>query len=99
MLRFVEVAQEALEYDTKTESCRSSYHLREVYINPDYIISMRENISLKQKSTHEPLVEGMDKNLSFTELTISAPSPRYPKIIDVVGDPTEIIKKHYRRRR
>ena len=99
MLRFIEVVQKSLEYDTKTESCKSLSFLREIYINPDYIVSMRENTSLKQKSIHEPIVEGMDENLSFTELTVCASPHRATKVIDVVGDPTEIIKKYYGRQK
>ena len=96
MLRFIEVVQKSLEYDTETQSCKSAFSLREVYINPDYIISMKENVSLKQKSAHQTLVEGMDKNLSFTELTIYATGYVGAKIIDIVGSPEEIILKHYR---
>jgi|6_EtaG_2_1085325.scaffolds.fasta_scaffold18608_4 hypothetical protein len=96
MLRFIEVVHKSLEYDAKTESCKSLSFLRETYINPDYIISMRENTSLKQKFVHEPPIEGMDENLSFTELTIYTSTPGTTKVIDVVGDPGELIKKHYR---
>ena len=95
MLKFIEIVQEALEYDTKTESCKSSFSLREIYINPDYIVSMRENTTLKQRSLDKPLIEGMDENISFTELAINMRSPGYEKLVDVVGTPTEIIKKHY----
>ena len=96
MLRFVEVIQKSLEYDAKIQSCKSAYSLREVYINPDYIISMKENIPLKQKSSHQPLIENMDENLSFTELTIYAPGYAGAKIIDIVGSPEELVLKHYR---
>jgi|ETNvirenome_6_85_1030632.scaffolds.fasta_scaffold66143_4 hypothetical protein len=95
MLKFIEVVQKALEYDGKTESCKSSFSLREIYINPDYIVSMRENTALKQKSLNKPLIEGLDENISFTELAINMRSPGYEKLVDVVGTPTEIIKKHY----
>jgi len=98
MLRFVEITQKSLEYDNETESCKSLSFLREVYINPDYIISMRENASLKQEASNENLVEGIDKNLSFTELTVCA-SHRGAKVVNVVGGPTEIIEKYYRKRR
>jgi len=95
MLKFIEVVQKALEYDGKTESCKSSFSLRETYINPDYIVSMKENTVLKQRSLDKPLIEGMDENISFTELAINMRSPGYEKLVDVVGTPTEIIKKHY----
>jgi len=97
MLRFVEVVSKALEYDSEVESCRSLVFLRELYINPDYIISMNENVSLKRKSAEKPLVEGMDKNLSFTELTICTTVPSATRTVDVVGAPEEIIEKYYRR--
>ena len=95
MLKFVEVVEKPLEYDVETESCKSSSSLREIYINPDYIVSMKENEVLKQKSAHEPLVEGMNKSLSFTELTMHI-RPNGSGVLNVIGSPSEIIKKYHR---
>ena len=96
MLKFIEVVQESLGYDIDTESCKSFSFLREVYVNPDYIIKMRENTLLKRRVEEDSLVEGMDKNLSFTELTIYT-SPRATNTINVVGAPVELLEKYRRR--
>ena len=92
MLKFVEINKKVLEYDPALETCKAISSLREIYINPNYIVFMRENTSLKQEVTSSSLIEGMDKNLSFTELSVRA-SGGSPLIINVVGSLEEIAEK------
>ena len=98
MLKFVELTQKSLCYDSESETCKSFSSLKEIYVNPNYIISMRENENLKQQSKQGALVEGMDKNLSFTELVIYNPVGRLGTI-NVIGRPSDFVEewKKYQR--
>jgi hypothetical protein len=91
MLKLVEIRNGSSEYDPATRSCISSFSLKELYLNPAHIVMMRENSTLKSKATRGLLVDGMDKNMSFTELTISTPG-HMSKIVNIVGSPEEIFK-------
>jgi|TARA_R110000824_G_scaffold49483_21_gene138902 hypothetical protein len=91
MLKLIEIRNGSSEYDPVARSCKSSFFLKELYLNPDHIIMMRENSALKSKATRGLLVDGIDKNMSFTELVISTPG-HMSKIINIVGSPGEIFK-------
>jgi hypothetical protein len=96
VLKLIELVEKSLEYDPETESCKSSFLLREFFVNPDYIISMRENFSLRDKADAAALVDGMDKNISFTEISYAEGSRHGPKIINVIGRPIDILEKYKR---
>ena len=91
MLKFIEIREEPTCYNPETNSCKASFYLREVYINPDYIVLVRENISLKRKSSKSPLVEGIHSDMFFTEIIISTPG-HMSKTVNVVGSIEDIIK-------
>ena len=91
MQKFIEIRNGSSEYDPATRSCKSSFSLKELYLNPNHIVMMRENCTLKSKATKGPLIDGMDKNMSFTELTISTPGHML-KTVNIVGSPEEIFK-------
>lgn len=91
MLKFIEIRNGSSEYDPGTRTCKSSFSLRELYLNPSHIIMMRENSTLKSKAARGLLIDGMDKNMSFTELVISTPG-HMSKTVNIVGSPEEIFK-------
>ena len=85
MLKFIEIQRHAQNYDPAIESCRATFSLREVYINPNHIIMMKESSSLKSLSERKgPLVEGLTEGLSFTEVLVSTPG-HMSKTLNVVG--------------
>ena len=92
MLKFVEIVGKTQKYDPKLETCITSSHLEEIYINPDFIISMKVNASLKQEFLIKPFIEGLNKDVCFTELTIRAPGQTTQKI-NVIDDPANIIER------
>ncbi len=96
MLKFIEIQKAAQSYDPTIQSCRSTFSLREVYINPNHIIMMKENASLKSQAQRKgPLVEGMNKDLSFTEVLVSTPG-HMSKTINVIGS-LDTIAEEYKR--
>ncbi len=93
MIKFIEIYEDSLGYDESIGTCKSSFSLRELYLNPDYIISMSENNRLKQKSKSGILVDGMNENATFTELTVVASGKTMPKVYNVVGQPSSFLNK------
>lgn len=93
MLKFIEIQNHAQNYDPKIQSCRSTFSLREVYVNPNHIIMMKENSSLKAKSDRGPLIEGMAEGLSFTEVMVSTPG-HMSKTLNVVGSLDSIVEDY-----
>ena len=96
MLKLVEIVGES-SYDESKESIIESFLLREIFINPDYIITLRENVSLRNKSIKSPIVKGLNNNVFFTELKYSEGKTNGPKTINVVGRPLDIIQKYSER--
>jgi len=93
MLKLIEIREDSPCYDPKIGKCSTTFSLREIYVNPNYIILARENVTLKEKSFQGALVDGLSPDMSFTEIMISTPG-HISKTINVVGRTVDIIKDH-----
>ena len=62
-----------------TEVCKNNtlttkqndYTLREVFVNPEHVVMIREEARLQQINEECPLTEGLKHNHRFTKLTIN----------------------------
>jgi|TARA_R110002020_G_scaffold15453_4_gene55002 hypothetical protein len=61
-----------------TEVCHNStlttkqdYTLREVFVNPEHVVMIREEARMRSLNEQGALVEGIDKSHRFTKLTIN----------------------------
>ena len=62
-----------------TEVCRNNtlttkqndYSLREVFVNPEHVVMIREEAKLHQLNQQVPLTEGLKEGHRFTKLTIN----------------------------
>tara|TARA_B000000557_G_C20632140_1_gene382666 strand:+ start:432 stop:725 length:294 start_codon:yes stop_codon:yes gene_type:complete len=62
-----------------TEVCRNNtlttkqndYTLREVFVNPEHVVMIREEARLQQINEQTPITEGLKQNHRFTKLTIN----------------------------
>jgi len=63
---------------------RERYALREVIVNPDHVIVLRDNQSLVEKLRNDLLPEGLDPRQEFTKLTFDGGHSSLT--INVVGD-------------
>ena len=62
-----------------TEVCRNNalttqqndYTLREVFVNPEHVIMIREEARLREINNQVPLTEGLKQDHQFTKLTIN----------------------------
>tara|TARA_R110000796_G_scaffold122164_2_gene236486 strand:+ start:9323 stop:9604 length:282 start_codon:yes stop_codon:yes gene_type:complete len=52
-------------------SSRSNYILREVFINPDQVTMLREDVAMKSLLNEGRLPEGMNEHQSFTRLFLN----------------------------
>ena len=62
-----------------TEVCKNNalttkqedYSLREVFVNPEHVVMIREDARLQELNTRLPLTEGLNQGHRFTKLTIN----------------------------
>ena len=52
-------------------SSRSNYILREVFVNPDQVTMLREDVAMKSFLNEGRLPEGMNEHQSFTRLFLN----------------------------
>jgi hypothetical protein len=68
-----------------------SYTLREVFINPQRVVSMREDKGFQSLLSEGELPEGMNDNQTFTRIFLD--QGQGGRSIVVVGDPMSVDKK------
>jgi len=87
----MEIYSKPTAYNHELGMCKDSYGLREVYLNPRHIISMRHNEELNKKSKSVVLLQGLDKNVIFSQITVN--STRGTEVVNVVGSPRHLASK------
>ena len=92
MIKLTEIFSNPKQYDPATETVLESYGVREVFLNPRYVISVKENLSLYEKSQREELIEGLNRDFLFTELYLATPGSS-PQRLDILGSPAHISEK------
>ena len=92
MIKFIEIYEESAGYDDTLGLCRENFSLRELYLNPRYVVSMMIDHRLMQKSKSGVLVDGLSRDADFTQLTV-ATHGHMPKIYNVVGSPDSLLNK------
>ena len=84
-IKFVEV------YDNGVGTTRRDYSLRTVFINPDHVVCLREDVDTSRLLGEGKLPENLDKRQVFTRVSINGGT--YGQDIVVVGQIEEIYKK------
>ena len=87
MIKLVEIYNLPTEYDPEIGRPKDKMSLREVVINPSYVISLKDCQVLNDKKRHGPLVEGLSQDTSFTQLNLKTGA------INVVGSLDHILEK------
>tara|TARA_R100001460_G_scaffold30763_2_gene60654 strand:+ start:385 stop:678 length:294 start_codon:yes stop_codon:yes gene_type:complete len=70
---------------------QKKYSLRQVYLNPNHIVYMREEEALQRLLSEGRLMDGMDKRQTFTRITVNNNSTQQD--ILVVGNVDAIYEK------
>ena len=87
MIKLVEVC----ETKRATSALQKTYTLREIYVNPKHVISLREASSFQQKLVEGNMPEGLDPRQGFTKLTLDRGHTGLDVII--VGQPSIVESK------
>ena len=87
MIQLVEVC----ELSTASKNAKQRFTLREVYVNPKHIISLREDVNFEKKLHEGILPAELDERQRFTRLTIDKGNAGLE--IVVVGPPTVVEAK------
>ena len=89
MIQLVEVC----ELLSASKNSSQKFTVREVYINPKHVVSMREDVLYKQKLTEGILPSELDDRQRFTRITLDKGQTGLE--IVVVGEPRLIETKLY----
>ena len=92
MVKFTEIFSKPKQYDPVRERVTESYSVREVFLNPRYIISAREDVALHEKSQREEIIEGLNRNALFTEISLATPG-NSARLLSIVGPPELVLEK------
>jgi len=87
MIKLVEVC----EMINASSSSQRIYTLREIYVNPKHIVSLREESTFQQKLAEGKMPEGLDTRQGFTRVTLDRGQSGLDVI--VVGQPSIIESK------
>ncbi len=72
-------------------SSQQEYSLRDVFVNPEHVVMIREDSRLSQLNENSSLLPGMDSKHKFTKLTINRGQTGTE--IVVVGSPVIVEEK------
>ena len=87
---YYEGQNEADSYNPETGTVDASYLLKTLYINPAYIVEIRENEEIAQKHASGSLVENLSKDIGFSKIVVSS-GGSWVKTYDVVGYPKQLL--------
>ena len=72
MIKLVEVISTPRNYNPQARNVESTYKLREFYVNPAFVVSIRDDESVSARHKRTPLIEGLDPTTRFSKLLISS---------------------------
>lgn len=81
MIKLVEVC----ETSSASDNTNKRYSLREIYVNPKHVVSLRSEPKYRQKLHEGVLPEALDSRQEFTRLTLDKGNTGIEVV--VVGDP------------
>ena len=87
MIKLVEVC----ETMSASGAAQRSYTLREIYVNPKHVVSLREASSFQRKLVESNMPEGLDMRQVFTKITLDRGQSGLDVI--VVGQPSIVESK------
>ena len=92
MIKLTEVVTAGSHYNTEKRGVESQYKLRNIYINPKFIISMTDNEKLNDMHSRRPIIDDLFSEAQFTRLTIASGINGVIHY-DITGPPEQHMKK------
>ena len=87
MIQLIEVC----ELSTASKNSQQRFTLREVYVNPKHVISLREDARFKQKLNEGVLPPDLDERQKFTRVTIDKGNAGQEIVVFIRDDHTDFI--------
>mgnify|MGYP001160124205 CR=1 FL=1 len=92
MVEFTEIFNNSAGYDAKAGKVINNFSLRSVFLNNDYVVSVRENSDLTKQAQRESLIEGLQHGTVFSRVSVATPG-QAPLMMNLVGTPELIAEK------
>ena len=92
MIKLTEVVAAGGEYNVELQKNMCSYKLRDIFINPSYVVSMRDDEIYNNLAQKEGLLSGLVKEAKFTKLSINMGGTAVFKCT-VAGEPGHRMEK------
>jgi len=90
VVKFTEVARQN-NVATRIDGSYEEYFLRDVFVNPEHVVCVREDGSFKSLLNEDKLPAGLDPNHTFSHVTVQHGHSGMSLI--VIGDPTTVQTK------
>ena len=92
MIKLTEVVARAGQYDPEKGKNSASYRLRDVFVNPAHVVTMRDDEDYNDRSNREQMIEGLNSNVRFTRLSLNVGGNTTIKCT-VTGTPESVMQK------
>ena len=92
MHKFVEVCEEISAYDSEKGAPRRAWTLRNVYINPEFVVLMREDQDIEKQIGEGVNVAGLHQAARVTKIALSG-AGNAKLWVTVIGSPEELVER------
>ena len=89
LVRLIEVCEQS----ARASPSEIKYVLREVLVNPEYVVALRESAVFKERLKRGCFPEDLDKRQEFTKLQLNLGSGQSSATINIVGDMSTVAEK------
>ncbi len=90
MIKLIEIVKEPQHYDMEIKNVVSTYSLRNIYVNPDHVVSMIENNSYNAAHERQPLIKELSPQATFTRLSLVVGASHHTQH-NILGSPESIV--------
>jgi len=92
MIKLTEVVALPAQYDPELGKNDVEYKLRDIFVNPTHVVTMRDDEDYNRKMQVQQLVKGLSKEVTFTRLNLNMGSNVSLKCT-VTGSPDSVMAK------
>ena len=90
MIELTEIISEPNSYNPDTQRVSATYSLKSLYINPRFVVELRENEEIAKKHSDKKLIGGLSKDVGFTKVVVSS-GGNWTKTYNIVGYPAQVL--------
>ena len=91
VVKLVEVCRASFAHTNIDGEATGNYTLREVFLNPEHIVALREDEKMKEKLVEGKINAELDKRQDFTKVYVDRGHAGFD--ITVVGNPSSVEEK------